>query len=91
MDAPPLVAVGLASYSLFLWHEPLVYWLREHGLTVAGAGGFLVNLVVLAAVAGALASLTYRFVERPAMARKRRQPPSAAATPAAPTGRPARG
>jgi peptidoglycan/LPS O-acetylase OafA/YrhL len=71
LDTRPLVVVGLASYSLFLWHEPLVYWLREHGLTRSGAGGFVVNLVVLAAAAGALAALTYRFVERPAMARKR--------------------
>jgi peptidoglycan/LPS O-acetylase OafA/YrhL len=92
LDAPALVAVGLASYSLFLWHEPLVYWLREHGLTLAGAGGFLVNLVVLAGVAGALAALTYRFVERPAMARKRRQPSSGVATPpTTPTGRNTRG
>jgi peptidoglycan/LPS O-acetylase OafA/YrhL len=71
LDTRPLVVVGLVSYSLFLWHEPLVYWLREHGLTWPGAGGFVVNLVVLAAGAGALAALTYRFVERPAMARKR--------------------
>jgi peptidoglycan/LPS O-acetylase OafA/YrhL len=71
LDTRPLVVVGLVSYSLFLWHEPLVYWLREHGLTRPGAGGFVVNLVVLAAGAGALAALTYRFVERPAMARKR--------------------
>jgi peptidoglycan/LPS O-acetylase OafA/YrhL len=71
LDTRPLVAVGLVSYSLFLWHEPLVYWLREHGLTRPGAGGFVVNLVVLATAAGALAALTYRFVERPAMARKR--------------------
>jgi peptidoglycan/LPS O-acetylase OafA/YrhL len=71
LDTRPLVVVGLVSYSLFLWHEPLVYWLREHGLTRPGAGGFVVNLVVLAAGAGVLAGLTYRFVERPAMARKR--------------------
>ena len=91
LDARPLVAVGLASYSLFLWHEPLAYWLREHGLTLTGAGGFLVNLVVLAGVAGALAALTYRFVEQPAMARKRRQPSSGVATPPAPTGQHTRG
>jgi peptidoglycan/LPS O-acetylase OafA/YrhL len=70
LDTRPLVVVGLVSYSLFLWHEPLVYWLREHGLTRPGAGGLVVNLVVLAAGAGALAALTYRYVERPATARK---------------------
>jgi peptidoglycan/LPS O-acetylase OafA/YrhL len=81
LDTAPLMAVGLVSYSLFLWHEPLVYWLRDHGLTFAGAGGFLVNLLVVGAVAGALAVLTYRCVELPAMARKRRQPPGDAAPP----------
>jgi len=72
LDSRPLVAVGLASYSLFLWHEPLVHWLREHGLTFSGTGGFVVNLVVLAAIAGFASALTYRFVEVPAMARRRR-------------------
>jgi peptidoglycan/LPS O-acetylase OafA/YrhL len=74
LDTRPLVATGLASYSLFLWHEPLVYWLRDHDLTFDGAAGFVVNLVLLAAVAGALAWLTFRYVERPALARKRREP-----------------
>jgi peptidoglycan/LPS O-acetylase OafA/YrhL len=74
LETRPLVAVGLASYSLFLWHEPLIHWLRGHGGTFAGSGGFLVNLVVVAAAAGGLAWLTYRYVELPALSRKRRQP-----------------
>jgi peptidoglycan/LPS O-acetylase OafA/YrhL len=73
LDTRPLVATGLASYSLFLWHEPMVYWLRGHGLTFDGAAGFVVNLAVLAGVAGALAWLTYRYVELPALAHKQRQ------------------
>jgi peptidoglycan/LPS O-acetylase OafA/YrhL len=40
---------------------------------VRGAAGFAVNLLVLAAAAGLLAFLTYRYVELPAMSRKRRQ------------------
>jgi peptidoglycan/LPS O-acetylase OafA/YrhL len=72
LDARPLIVVGLASYSLFLWHEPLTYWLRDQGFTMRGAGGFVVNLVMVSAVAGTLAFLTYRFVELPAMSRKRR-------------------
>jgi len=75
LDSRPLVAIGLASYSLFLWHEPLVHWLREQGLTLTGAGGFVVNLVVLAMVTGLLSWLTYRYVEVPAMSRRRRQAP----------------
>jgi peptidoglycan/LPS O-acetylase OafA/YrhL len=75
LDARPLIAIGLASYSLFLWHEPLTYWLRGHGLTMRGAGGFVANLLVIATVAGTLAFLTHRFVELPAMSRKRRPVP----------------
>jgi peptidoglycan/LPS O-acetylase OafA/YrhL len=69
------VAVGLASYSLFLWHEPVVRWLQHHRWTVGGSGGFWVNLVVLGVVSGLLSGLTYRFVERPALSRKTGRPP----------------
>jgi beta-1,4-mannosyltransferase len=67
----PLVAAGLASYSLFLWHDPLVRALRSGGLTLGGADGFVVNLLVIALLAGVGSTLTYRFVEKPALARKR--------------------
>jgi peptidoglycan/LPS O-acetylase OafA/YrhL len=75
LDSRPLVAIGLVSYSLFLWHEPLAHWLREQSLTLAGGGGFVVNLVVLAMMTGLLSWLTYRYVEVPAMSRRRRQSP----------------
>jgi peptidoglycan/LPS O-acetylase OafA/YrhL len=64
------VAVGLASYSLFLWHEPVVRWLQGHGWTMGGAGGFWINLLVLGALTGLLSGLSYRYVERPALSRK---------------------
>jgi len=66
-----LVAAGLASYSLFLWHEPLVHWLRDHGLTLSGWGGLIVNVALIGVVAGALSTVTYRFVEAPALRHKR--------------------
>ena len=71
LETWPFVAVGVASYSLFLWHYPVIAWLKEHGLTLNGWGGFFVNLLVAAVVAGSLAALTYRFVELPALRRKR--------------------
>jgi peptidoglycan/LPS O-acetylase OafA/YrhL len=46
LEARPFVAVGLISYSLFLWHEPVVRWLQLHGWTLGGAG-FWVNLLAL--------------------------------------------
>jgi peptidoglycan/LPS O-acetylase OafA/YrhL len=69
-----LVAVGLVSYSLFLWNEPLVRWLADKGITLEGRRGFLLNLVVVGVLSGILAALTYRFVETPAIRLK--SPPS---------------
>jgi peptidoglycan/LPS O-acetylase OafA/YrhL len=70
LDWRPLFLCGLASYSLFLWHEPITRLLAADGLTVGGRGGLVVNLAVAALVAGLLSAATYRFVERPALARK---------------------
>jgi peptidoglycan/LPS O-acetylase OafA/YrhL len=70
LESPPLVAVGVVSYSVFLWHLPVIVWLNDHGFTVSGWGGLLVNTLIVAAVVGALSALTYHFVERPALRRK---------------------
>jgi peptidoglycan/LPS O-acetylase OafA/YrhL len=67
----PVVFLGLASYSLFLIHDPLVRGLRDWGLTFGGASGFVVNLLVVAGVSVLFASACYLYVERPALARKR--------------------
>ncbi|HSP74335.1 MAG TPA: acyltransferase [Gaiellaceae bacterium] len=70
LDSRPIFAVGLASYSLFLWHDPIVRGLRRGGLSLDGASGLPVNLLVVATLAGVASALTYRFVERPALALK---------------------
>jgi peptidoglycan/LPS O-acetylase OafA/YrhL len=77
LTSRPLVAVGLASYSLFLWHEPLQRLLHDRGLTLDGSRGFAVNLAVLGVLSGLLSALTYRYVERPALRHKRRRRPEA--------------
>jgi peptidoglycan/LPS O-acetylase OafA/YrhL len=79
LEARPLVAVGLASYSLFLWHHPVIGWLVNHGLTLGGPAGLVVNFVVVACIAGTLSALTYLFVELPALRRKRTTRRAAAA------------
>jgi peptidoglycan/LPS O-acetylase OafA/YrhL len=72
LESPIFVAVGLASYSLFLWHYPIISWLRDNGFTLGGGWADLaVNLVIVACVAGALSALTYRYVEVPALRHKR--------------------
>jgi peptidoglycan/LPS O-acetylase OafA/YrhL len=71
LDTQGFVALGLVSFSLFLWHEPLMRLAFEQGLTLPGAWGFWGNLLILGAIAVALSVVTYRFVEQPALARKR--------------------
>lgn len=70
LDWRPLVLTGLASYSIFLWNDPVVRALRDHGLQAESAGGFVVSLAVVLAVVGILSTLTYLYVERPALALK---------------------
>ena len=82
-----MVGIGLISYSLFLWHEPLARWLTLHGVTLTGRLGFLINLLIVLSLSAFLAALTYRFVERPALRRKVRtivqEPGADVRTPAA--------
>ena len=78
LESRPFVLIGLVSYSVFLWHEPVIRWLTEHGAMRAGAVGLGWNLAMTAAVVCALATLSYRLVERPALRRKRPPAPSEA-------------
>jgi peptidoglycan/LPS O-acetylase OafA/YrhL len=67
----PVYFLGLASYSLFLVHDPIVRGFRDWGLTFGGTIGFGVNLALIGGVSVALATASYLYVERPALARKR--------------------
>jgi peptidoglycan/LPS O-acetylase OafA/YrhL len=67
LETRPLVGAGLVSYSIFLWHEPLIRWLQEHHLTVDGGWGFGVNVLAAGLATAVLSTLTYVFVEAPAM------------------------
>ena len=78
LETRVLVTLGVASYSLFLWHFPVINWLQSQGLSVGGGwGALLLNLAEASVVAGALSALTYRYVERPALSRKRSTRPAA--------------
>jgi peptidoglycan/LPS O-acetylase OafA/YrhL len=65
---PPFVAVGLISYSWYLWHWPLLTLARIHDF-----GSYNLNRdYVLAAVSFALATGTYLFIERPIRLNRKR-------------------
>jgi peptidoglycan/LPS O-acetylase OafA/YrhL len=84
LESRPLVVVGVASYSVFLWHQPLLFWLDRQGLLGAGTAGFGRNLLLLSSVTGAASFLTYRYVEVPALRRKRVSGRTAEPAPAVP-------
>jgi peptidoglycan/LPS O-acetylase OafA/YrhL len=70
LELRPIRYSGEISYSVFLWHYPVVVFLRKHELGMSGQAGFAANLLIVIAITWVLASLTFRFVERPFMARK---------------------
>jgi peptidoglycan/LPS O-acetylase OafA/YrhL len=61
LETAPVRAVGRVSYSLYLWHWPLLVLARE----VAQRPLALYERALLIALAGGLAVLTWRFVEQP--------------------------
>jgi peptidoglycan/LPS O-acetylase OafA/YrhL len=64
LSTPPARFFGLISYSLYLWHWPLIILQSISGITVPGGSEVLTNLaIVLASIA--LATLSWRFVEQP--------------------------
>jgi peptidoglycan/LPS O-acetylase OafA/YrhL len=63
---PPFVWFGLISYSLYLWHWPLIVFARYYLVRDLGA----LEGAVLVALAIALAWVSWRFVERPFRSRK---------------------
>jgi peptidoglycan/LPS O-acetylase OafA/YrhL len=58
----PVVGVGLISYSLYLWHWPILVLFRHY---TNGAMPTLLEAVVLGGASCGLAWMTWRFIERP--------------------------
>jgi peptidoglycan/LPS O-acetylase OafA/YrhL len=82
LSSRPLVWLGTVSYSIFLWHHPLIGSLREHGLSFDGRLGFLLNLSITLLLTVILSALTYRLVESPALVLKRGSPRTVDVSPA---------
>ncbi|WP_404925053.1 acyltransferase family protein [Mesorhizobium sp. ORM16] len=67
LSSQPFVFVGLISYSLYLWHQPIFAFGRMSATD--SVGGMMVFFWILMSVILAIA--TYRFVEIPTRSRKR--------------------
>lgn len=60
----PLVFIGLISYSLYLWHWPLIYFQNNFSLLFSGLPGPASKaLLVLGSIV--LAAMSWWFIERP--------------------------
>lgn len=62
MSVRPLVAIGLISYSLYLWHWPMIVFGSYY---VLDAHLRAVTRLAMAALAFPVAWLSWRFIERP--------------------------
>ena len=70
LSAKPVVAIGLISYSAYLWHQPVFAFARIRGISIEAPAGqaAAIGLVL------ALAYLSWRFVETPFRDRTRTSP-----------------
>lgn len=68
----PLTRIGIVSYGLYLWHVPVLWWLRAHGMLPLDP---IAALPVVLMPSLAIAGLSWAYVERPAIAWARRTPP----------------
>jgi hypothetical protein len=60
LESMPMVYIGRLSYSLYLWHWPIIVLFRW----TSGLGGLL-EIALAAAIIFALSAFSYQWVERP--------------------------
>lgn len=72
LESRPVSTIGMWSYSIYLWHMPVILLLRKWGVE-SSSGATLAGCWLAAfALTAALSAVTYSFVERPMLRRKRR-------------------
>ncbi len=67
-----MTATGRWSYGIYLWHLPVILLLEDEFTLRTGAGGFLLWMTCIFAVAVPLGAGTYAWVEEPAIAFSKR-------------------
>jgi peptidoglycan/LPS O-acetylase OafA/YrhL len=61
-----MVGLGAISYSIYLWHYPLLLWLKNSGgVEAAAKHGMMLMLPLALADVVPVAYISYRFIERP--------------------------
>lgn len=68
LESSPLVATGKLSYALYLYHMPIIFWLKPAGLGWSHPGPTLLVAALTFAAAGA----SYFLIERPCLRLKSR-------------------
>jgi len=71
LSTKPAVFIGMISYSLYLWHWPLVVFQRANGVLVHGLSPNATKFVLIGASI-ILAAISWRFVEVPFRGRRLR-------------------
>jgi hypothetical protein len=61
LSTRPMVGIGLISYSLYLWHQPVFAFARIRSLTEPS----MFQMILLALACCGLAYLSWRFIETP--------------------------
>jgi peptidoglycan/LPS O-acetylase OafA/YrhL len=79
----PLAVLGIASYSLYLWHFPIVMWLAR---ATWMPRQFLPQLAIVAPLCIVIALLSYAVIEAPFLRLRSRWAPSTLAAEVAPGG-----
>lgn len=65
---PPLQYLGLISYSVYLWHEPILIELGKRGILIQSRPElFPLNALILVTLAVVAASVSYAGIERPVL------------------------
>ena len=61
LSIPFLVKIGLISYSIYLWHQPILAFSRE----IFGYDLTTISLILLLILSGIFGFLSWRFIEKP--------------------------